>query len=42
MEQREGCKERYENFIQLITGKLEETTPKRKTKTISEMEENEK
>jgi hypothetical protein len=25
-------KERYENFIQIIKGKLEETTPKRKNK----------
>jgi hypothetical protein len=33
-------KKRYENFMQVIKGKLEETTPKRKkTKTISEMEE---
>jgi hypothetical protein len=40
---REGdVKERYENFIQLIKGKVEETTPKRKNKTTSETEDNEK
>jgi hypothetical protein len=35
-------KERYENFIHIIKGKLEETTLKEKTKTISEMEDKEK
>jgi hypothetical protein len=37
-----GVEERYENFIQIIKGKLEETTPRRKDKRISEMEDKEK
>jgi hypothetical protein len=34
-------KERYENFMQIIKGKLEETNPKKKRPTL-EMEDKEK
>jgi hypothetical protein len=34
-----NIKEWYENFIQIIKGKLEETTPKKKGNTTSEMED---
>jgi hypothetical protein len=42
MEQRERCKGNVKNFIKIIKGKSEETTPKAKTKTTLEMKDEEK
>jgi hypothetical protein len=37
-----GVKESYDKLIQILKGKLEETTPKEITTTTSEMEDKEK